>query len=159
MSRFFSRSMVTLCTLTLLLPSTPATAGPPNSAVLAYLVANPGGVPLGDNEISYAGGRFVVTLTRPANALAGADCPSGWFCFYDRPSFGYPRGRLSDCGSQDLSIWNWQYRTESAHYNITSGRTVFLYNSTALFEVGSGNRTRADAAPYRNWANRVHRYC
>jgi hypothetical protein len=151
--------MVTLCTLALLPPAAPATAASTAPAVQAYLAAHPGGVPLNSNEISYDGGRFVVTLTRPVNTLAGADCPSGWFCFYERPSFGYPRGRLSDCGSQDLSNWNWQYRTESAHYMLSSGRTVFFYNSTALFEVGSANRTRSDAAPYRNWANRVHRYC
>jgi hypothetical protein len=147
-----------MCTLALLQPPAPAVAAPAAPTIRAYLAANPGGVPLNDNEISYAG-RFVVTLARPANALAGADCPSGFFCFYERPSFGYPRGRLAACGTQDLGNWNWQYRVESAHYNLPSGRTAFLANSTTLFEVGTANRTRPDATPHRNRANRVHRYC
>jgi hypothetical protein len=159
MSPLLNRTMVTLCTLALLQPAAPAAAAPTAPAVQTYLAANPGGVPLNDNEISYAGGRLVVTLARPANTLAGADCPSGWFCFYERPDFGYPRGQLSSCGTQDLANWNWQYRVESAHYNHSSGRVVFRANSTALFEVSTANRTRPDAAPYRNRANRVQRYC
>jgi hypothetical protein len=163
MTPLLKRTLVTLCSLALLVPAIPAagaaSSGPASAAVAAYLAVHPGGVPIGDSEISYGGGRFIVTLARPANTLAGADCPSGWFCFYDRVGFGYPRGRLSDCGTQDLGNWGWQFRTESAHYNLSSGRTAFRYNSTTLFEVGSANRTRADAAPYRNRANRVHRYC
>jgi hypothetical protein len=127
--------------------------------VTAYLAAHPGGTVVNDNEISYQGGRFVVNLRRTARTDGTADCPWGWYCFYEWPDFGYPRGRLSSCGWQNLATWSWQYRVESAHYNLGSGYVSFYYYDTRLFDVGAGNRVRSDAAPYRNWANYVYRYC
>src|SRR3954469_7012343 len=95
----------------------PAGADPGDSAtqrlVDAYLTEHPGGVQTGPADITYGDGRFVVTVARPFRSLSGADCPSGWFCFYDHTGFGYPRGRLSDCGWQDLGTWGWRNRTES----------------------------------------------
>ncbi|KXK59350.1 hypothetical protein AWW66_24720 [Micromonospora rosaria] len=88
-----------------------------------------------------------------------ADCPAGWFCFYEWPNYGYPRGRLSDCGRQNLADWQWHFRTESAHHNMGSGKVRFLYHGERLFEIGPGNRVRSDAVPYRNWANYVERVC
>ncbi|WP_327007994.1 peptidase inhibitor family I36 protein [Dactylosporangium sp. NBC_01737] len=71
---------------------TPAVAapgdGPSQHLVDAYLAEHPGGVQTGPSDISYGGGRFVVTVARPATSLAGADCPSGWFCFYNKINFG-----------------------------------------------------------------------
>ncbi|MEU0154387.1 hypothetical protein [Micromonospora fulviviridis] len=126
-----------------------------------YLAAHPGGTVVNDNEISYQGGRFVVTLRRAeVGTTATADCPWGWYCFYEWPNFGYPRGRLSSCGWQNLATWSWQYRVESAHYNLGSGYVSFYYYfDQRLFDVGAGNRVRSDASPYRNWANYVYRYC
>ncbi|MFJ6149333.1 peptidase inhibitor family I36 protein [Micromonospora profundi] len=124
-----------------------------------YLADYPGGRAINNNEISYQGGAFVVTLRAPIGVLATADCPSGWYCFYELPNFGYPRGRLSSCGRQNLATWQWQYRIESAHYNLGSGSVSFYYNSTKLFTIGTGNRVRSDADPYREWPNYVDRYC
>ncbi|MGW4498587.1 peptidase inhibitor family I36 protein [Micromonospora sp. NPDC004336] len=124
-----------------------------------YLSAHPGGTPINDNEISYGDGALVVTLRAPVGTYGVADCPLGSFCFYEWPNFGYPRGRLSDCGRQALADWQWQYRVESAHYNIGSGYVSFYYHSTRLFDVGAANRVRSDASPYRNWANYVERRC
>ncbi|AVT37570.1 hypothetical protein C6W10_15065 [Plantactinospora sp. BB1] len=146
-------------------PATPAASSVPRpddvpKVISDHLATHPGGVVLNDNEISYDGGRFVVTLTRPGHTRAAvADCPQGWFCFYDRTSYGYPRGRLSDCGRQDLATWGWQYRVESAHYNLTSGSVAFLYSGSRLFSVGAAARALGDVAPYRNWATHVYRYC
>ncbi|MEU8267212.1 peptidase inhibitor family I36 protein [Sphaerisporangium sp. NPDC049002] len=80
----------------------------------------PGGVQTSRNEISYADGTFVVTYALPerVTVAAVADCPSGWFCFYDGKDFGYPRGKLSSCGWQDLANWGWNDRTTSVHNNI-----------------------------------------
>lgn len=78
----------------------------------------PGGKQTAPNEVSYDGGRFVVTYALPgAHVQAGPDCPSGWFCFYDGRLWGYPRGKLSDCGWQDLATYGWSDRTESLHNN------------------------------------------
>lgn len=141
----------------------PAVAAPPGGDRFAfvrdYLSTHPGGAMLNDNEVSYQGGEFVVTLRGPIGTQGTADCPAGWYCFYESPNFGYPRGRLADCGRQGLFTWSWQYRVESAHYNIVHGSAAFYYYDTRLFEVGAGNRVRSDAAPYRNWANYVVRYC
>jgi hypothetical protein len=150
--------IATACTLVVLVPPAPAT-GAPNGGVAAFLAAHPGGVPINDNEISYGGGAFVVTLAQPPGTLAAPDCPSGWFCFYDRVNYGYPRGRLSSCGTQDLGTWGWQYRTDSAHYNMSSGTATFFYSSTRIFAIGVNARTAPDVTPYRNWADRVTRSC
>lgn len=138
-------------------PTRAAAVGGPD--VAAYLAAHPGGTAISDNEISYGGGTFVVTLERPVGTFVAADCPSGWYCFYEWPNYGYPRGRLSDCGRQSLATWQWQFRVESAHYNLGSGSVSFYYYDTRLFDIGAGNRVRSDAAPFRNWPNYVQRRC
>nr|MDT0659084.1 hypothetical protein [Micromonospora sp. DSM 115978] len=137
-----------------------AAPAPAGKLMTEYLAAHPGGVPINDNEISYDGGRFIVTLERPPHTgYLIPDCPWNWFCFYDRIGYGYPRGRLSDCGSQHLSNWAWQYRTESVHYNMSSGRTAFYYGSQWLFEISPSRRTISNVTPYRNYADRVNRIC
>ncbi|MFG1887521.1 hypothetical protein ACGFIR_06580 [Micromonospora sp. NPDC049051] len=154
---------VVTCALVLVTGSTPAWADVGDRAareeLRRYLSTHPGGTPINDNEISYGDGAFVVTLRAPVGTYGVADCPQGWYCFYDRPSYGYPRGRLSDCGRQSLSTWDWQFRVESAHYNLASGSVSFYYHGTWLFDVGAANRVRSDASPYRNWANYVDRRC
>jgi hypothetical protein len=83
----------------------------------------PGGVQIDENEVAYQGGAFVMTFALPEQAIrprATADCPSGWFCFYDHANFGYPRGKLSDHGWQDLGPFGWSDRTESVHNNTTT---------------------------------------
>jgi hypothetical protein len=91
----------------------------------------PGGTRVGDNEVSYDGGRFVVTYAKPGAARALApDCPSNWQCFYDRVDFGYPRGKLSDPIWEDLSQYGWHDRAESLHNN-TNGYAVLYQNHRA----------------------------
>ncbi|MEU4569448.1 hypothetical protein [Micromonospora sp. NPDC023956] len=150
-----------------LVPAPPASAGPdpagPGPVALdqemrSYLAWHPGGTPINADEISYDGGAFVVTLRRPVGTY-GADCPSGWFCFYDWPYYGYPRGRLSSCGKQNLANWGWQYRAASAHYNLASGSVTFQYHDSSLFSVSVKARVVGDAGPYRDWANYVYRRC
>jgi Peptidase inhibitor family I36 len=81
----------------------------------------PGGTQTAVNEVSYDGGRFVVTYALPGQRVAGSpDCPSDWFCFYDNPDYGYPRGKLSDYGWQDLYRWRWHDRTESVDNSTNS---------------------------------------
>lgn len=80
---------------------------------------------------------LVTVAATPAAAapavIAGApDCPRGWFCFYDYANYGYPRGKLSDCGAQDLGTWYWRNRTDSVQNN--SSVVVRFYNGT----IGSG---------------------
>ncbi|WP_431977728.1 hypothetical protein [Micromonospora haikouensis] len=123
-----------------------------------YLARHPGGRAINDNEISYDGGAFVVTLRAPVQAY-GADCPKGWFCFYEWPNYGYPRGQLSSCGWQYLANWGWQLRAESAHYNMTTGYVTFSYYDSPLFTVSTTSRARSDASPYRNLANYVYHRC
>src|SRR5262245_43326492 len=60
--------------------------------VTAYLISHPGGRQINTTDISYGNGAFIVSVVRatPAAITATADCPSGWFCFYDNINFGYP---------------------------------------------------------------------
>jgi len=137
-------------------------------AVNAQLAAAPGGKQISPTEVSYAGGAFVVTVVRTDNTSVGADCPPGWFCFYDRVNYGYPRGKLSSCGWQDLAWWAWNDRTESAHYNLSTGSVSFINHGMwtdhsddrVVFSVGAGNRYLSDVGSgNRNIADHVYRFC
>ena len=128
----------------------------------------PGGRQTAANEVSYAGRRFVVTFAEPGavKLAAAADCPSGWFCFYDNVNFGYPRGKLSSPDWQDLSWWGWQDRTESTHNN--TGKNVTYLGHYDAGNTGNGHRldvpfwvdapysARASVSP-RNAADHVNR--
>jgi hypothetical protein len=156
--------------LTVALARNPARVAPgPNvdpviqREVDAYLVANPGGRQINATEIAYDDGAFVVTVVPEAGILGVPDCPSGWFCFYDGINYGYPRGKLSDCGWQDLGWWGWRNRTESVHYNMASGSVTFINETgsvdTSLFSVDTVHRTISDVYPNRNKADYVYRFC
>ncbi|MGI5183061.1 peptidase inhibitor family I36 protein [Dactylosporangium sp. CA-152071] len=141
----------------------PAAAAPVTAGAASYLAEHPGGTVVGANEISYDGGRFVVTLAPPApspeHVDAYVDCPSGWFCFYDRADFGYPRGKLSSCGWQSLATYGWQDRVESAYYNLSRGSVQFFDYGTGLFSVGVGYRSIDFVGGATNRATDVYRYC
>lgn len=147
----------------------PTPLGDVQAQIDAHLRAYPGGVQTGPTEISYDNGVFVMDFVRSTPGTDGvADCPSGWFCFYDSTNFGYPRGKLSDCGWQDLAEWGWQNRTESAHYNMATGSVAFINHASgqsshsfdvAVFGIGTSAPTIADTSPYRNTADHVQRYC
>ncbi|WP_169789931.1 peptidase inhibitor family I36 protein [Actinoplanes subtropicus] len=127
----------------------------------AWLHQHPGGTQIGARDLSYAGGALIVTLARDPNVRAAADCPSGWFCFYDGVNYTYPRGKLSSCGWQNLATWAWQNRIESVHYNMSTGTVAFLNETgttdTVLFTAGTNHRTIADVGTNRNKADYVSR--
>lgn len=132
-----------------------------------HLALYPGGTQISPTEVSYAGGSFVVTFTKAVNATSGPDCPSGWFCFYDWPYFGYPRGKLSSCGWQDLSKYGWHDRTESVHTAQSYGTVVFLNHGSIpshssdvpLFSISPHAPVIEDVWPLHNIADHVKRYC
>ncbi|GAA2412322.1 peptidase inhibitor family I36 protein [Nonomuraea africana] len=131
----------------------------------------PGGTQIAPNEVSYAGGRFVVTYADPGRigTLGSPDCPSGWFCFYDNTYFGYPRGKLSDWGVQDLSAYSWSDRTESVHSNTTACVSFWNHrdpqhpvnqigtNDEWLFTVDNYTRSISNVGTDRNMADHVLR--
>jgi hypothetical protein len=131
--------------------------------VEAYLAAHPGGQQISATEISYGGGTLVVAVA-PASGVEGVpDCPSGWFCFYEYPWYGYPRGKLSDCGLQFLATWSWQNRIDSVHHNQSFGTVSFIDETgeidTKLFSVSPSKRTISDAGWACNRADYVFRLC
>lgn len=139
-----------------------------------HLARFPGGTQINDNEISYNGGRFVMTFAKPGGKyrdLLASDCaPFNWFCFYDGLNFTYPRGRLSDCGWQDLLPFGWIDRTESAaqtnttgpyyvthigHEGMTpnhSGDDIYFFTDTWITEI-------SDVTPFRNASDHVYKNC
>lgn len=133
------------------------------------LTLAPGGKQTAPNEVSYDGGKFVVTYALPgATALAAPDCPSGWFCFYDYTSWGYPRGRLSSCGWQDLGAYGWNDRTESTDSSV--GNPVSYSNHRDYGNPANGHtydyhlfysyaNSAASSVPYPNQADHVNRLC
>ncbi|HCT76338.1 MAG TPA: hypothetical protein DGT23_07065 [Micromonosporaceae bacterium] len=152
-------------------PGTAGQAAPAPSIqaqIDAHLAAYPGGKQINATEVSYAAGGFVITFARTQPGITGiADCPSGWFCFYEHTNFGYPRGKLSSCGWQDLAWWGWHDRTEAVHYNQYGGSVVFISHTGppdhsgdyGLFSVSPSRRTISDVYPYRNMADHVYRFC
>ena len=152
-----------ITTVAIAATATPARAADIQDRVDAYLKANPGGTQIGAADISYSGGRFVVTVVRTDLTAASADCPANWFCFYDGPNYTYPRGKLSDCGAQDLGNWNWRDRTASVHYRMSTGTVTFINETgspdTTLFTASTTRRTLPDVAPNRDKADYVYRTC
>src|SRR5262249_51077059 len=137
----------------------PGAASLARTTITGYLATHPGATPFGDNEVAYLGGAVVVTRNQTSGTPAGADCPAGWFCFYDRANFGYPRGRLSGCGYHDLGAWFWRTRIGSVHNN-TSTAVVFYDGIRGaarwLFTAGPGE-ARSSVAPHQNQADFVIR--
>lgn len=116
-------------------PATPSV----QAQIHAQLAAHPGGVQINATEVAYDNGRFIITFARPAgvtvNVIIG-DCPTGKFCFYDKPDYGYPRGALADCAWQDLNWYGWSDRTESAYFNKASGQIQFLDHAGGTSHTG-----------------------
>lgn len=137
----------------------------------AHLKRAPGGKQINENEISYGDGRFVVTFALPGQdsgtdhrKLNASDCnTTGWYCFYDGINFTYPRGRLSDCGWQDLDDFGWSDRTESV------AQPPYEWYVLYLNHLDSGDQTifwtddlwneDSDVSPYRNMADHADKWC
>jgi hypothetical protein len=110
-----------------LLSKTATSAAELQQQVDLHMRLYPGGTRIGENKISYDGGKFIVTYPQPGSVttLAGSpNCPDGWFCFYDGPNYTGARGQLSDFGWDDLAKYGWNDRTESIHNN-TNTRVEF----------------------------------
>lgn len=104
--------------------------------------------------------RAEITPTRDSPTAKAVSCPSGWFCFYDETDFVAPRGKLSDCGWQYLSDFDWQNRIEAAYYNLSSGSAKFYEsNGTYLFQVSAANRSLSNVGTKQNKADKVYRTC
>jgi hypothetical protein len=103
-------------------------------------------------------------MTRSWASLSGS---RGWFCFYDNINYGYPRGKLSSCGWQDLATWGWQNRVASAYYQLGNGSTAFLNHvpgtnhayDQVLFTIDVVSRGIGDVYPYRDMADYMYRSC
>ncbi|GAA4717417.1 hypothetical protein Prum_020190 [Phytohabitans rumicis] len=138
----------------------PAGAGAVQERIDRYLIDNPGGIQVSATDIAY--GDLIVTVVRSA-AAGVPDCPSGWFCFYDGANYTYPRGKLSDCGPQDLGTWNWRNRVASVDYQSSTGSVTFINETgatdTALFTASTSRRRIPDVAPNRDKADYVYRSC
>lgn len=154
--------------------NTDPTAAPTSRAlalqaqITRYLADNPGGKQINGSEVSYEDGKFIVTfgVQAPSSGLV-PDCPAGSFCFYDQPDYQGSRGRLSGCGWQDLAMWGWNDRIESAYYNMSSGSVDFINHvgpadhvgDLPLFSLSPTRRGLQTVHPYPNTADHVYRHC
>lgn len=132
------------------------------------LELTPGGRQTAVNEISYDGGTFVVTYPMPYAAAGVPNCPSGWFCFYDGTQYNGARGKLSDCGWQNLEDYDWIDRTESVHNN--TEWAVKYHNHMDYGDPSNGHSfdwhlftnnaySAIASVPFRNSADHVSRRC
>lgn len=146
-------------------PSTPERV---QQQINDHLARHPGGKQINTHEIAYDGGTFIIGFAAKGYTTQGADCTSGWFCFYDHPNYVWPRGRLSDCGWQDLTRWGWHNRVESAYYNMNIGSVIFIDHGPysdhsadiGLFTTSTSKRAVPELTTHhRNKADHVYRYC
>jgi hypothetical protein len=175
MSRRFNRRLAALIlaaagAITATANTVPAAAstGTLQAEIDQYLATHPGGTQISAHDISYDGGIFVVTLGRQTSTSLVADCPSGWFCFYDATDYQGNRGKLSSCGWQDLARWFWNDRVVSAYYNTGKRGTVdfidhakgFVDHShdVKLFSISSSSPGLRQV-PSPNRADHVNYHC
>ena len=157
--------LIPLLAAALTIGDEPANAVPAPTPAATYLAANPGGHIIDANNLSY--GPITITVTAPVRPMLYADCPAGWFCFYQYTNYGYPRGKLSSCGWQNLATWGWQNRIQSAYYNLLNGAVAFINHTPGtsaaddqtVFTISVINPGIPDVTPYRNTADYVYRYC
>jgi peptidase inhibitor family I36 len=121
----------------------------------------PGGKRTARNEITYNGGKFVVTYALPGTStVAGVpDCPSGWFCFYEHTNYGYPRGKLSDCGWQNLWQYGWDDRISSVHNRTSTTVEYWEDDPVDWFLFDNWAYEGRPQVPYSNMADFVIRLC
>lgn len=127
-----------------------------------HLQQAPGGRQTAPNEITYGDDTFVVTYAMPnQRLLASPDCENGWFCFYDGGAYGYPRGKLSDCGFQDLGDFGWSDRTSSVDNGTSSNVRYYNHRDSGdeyMFTNNAGQHGRL-SSEYTNRADHVVRVC
>ncbi|OEJ24875.1 hypothetical protein BGM19_26130 [Streptomyces agglomeratus] len=133
------------------------------------LATTPGGEQTGVNEISWRGGKAVMTfplpgekraraVNEPLGALGTPNCNYAWTCLYEHANFDGRRLTWSDCNFENLANWGFNDKTTSWHNNQTRGTQTHVYNWTgsswALLwtstapssssNVGSANNDKAD---------------
>jgi hypothetical protein len=125
----------------------------------------PGGEQTDLNEVSYRGAKFIVSYPMPGESISGwPDCPLYWFCFYDHPTWGKPRGQLSDCGWQDLNTFGWSDRVESYDHSLVGSNVTYTNHTSGghgrdvpLWSAAAG--TVSDTVPHPNKADHVEFFC
>lgn len=133
------------------------------------LATTPGGKQTGVNQVSWRGGKAVMTfplpgekqaraVNEPAGALGTPNCSYAWTCLYEHSNFDGRRLTWSDCNFENLADWGFNDKTTSYHNNQTRGTQTHVYNWTgsswALLwtstapssssNVGSANNDKAD---------------
>jgi hypothetical protein len=101
------------------------------------LAVTQGGVQTGPNEVSYQGGRVVMTFPMPgsARALDIEGCPEGlsvkWYCFYEKPDFGGRKLQFNDCSSEGVTQYfaNFNFTAMTSSWaNTKNGGVIYVFN-------------------------------
>ncbi|MEV4364571.1 peptidase inhibitor family I36 protein [Nonomuraea sp. NPDC049625] len=127
------------------------------TAIDRQLTKAPGGKALDERTISYLEGKVLVTLVSPQSCgetttMAKSDCPLGWLCFWEDPSFQGTRWQFQDEGYwQDLRQWGvdifysfYNHRADAFLLRRTSSSNVLCYNAE-----GSGSNVGTTVGGYR----------
>jgi hypothetical protein len=109
------------------------------------MALTPNGRRIGLNQVSWRGGKAVMTfplpgekqaraVNEPLTALGSPNCSYQWTCLYEHSNFDGRRLTWSDCGGIiDLSDWGFSDQTTSYHNNQTSGTKTRVYNWTGAW--------------------------
>ncbi|WP_433227373.1 peptidase inhibitor family I36 protein [Actinomadura formosensis] len=124
---------MTIGSLTTSLAITPWAVAAPSPDLLVQQqvddqIRSYGGIQTGPSEVSYKGGDVKLIIAKK-QAAGTANCPSGWYCFYQYKDWGGRRLQFKDCGSnQSLTDYGFGNLTTSWHNN--SKNTVEVYDKS-----------------------------
>lgn len=105
----------------------------------ALLAKTTGGEQIGVNQVSWRGGKTVMTFPLPGQKQARAinesvgtlgspNCSKYYTCLYEHRDFGGRRLSWQDCAFHDLSDFNFNDKTSSYHNNQSNGTETKVAN-------------------------------
>ncbi|MGW4201470.1 peptidase inhibitor family I36 protein [Streptomyces sp. NPDC004726] len=128
------------------------------------LAATPGGKQIGVNQMSWRGGKAIMTIPlpgekraravgEPAAALGTPNCSYTWTCLYQHSNWDGRRLTWSDCTFENLANWGFNDQTSSWHNNQTTGTRTWVYNWTGSSWALLWTSTAPSASSYVGAAN------
>jgi hypothetical protein len=143
-----------------LLSKTATSAAELDQQISEYLKLHPGGTKIAKNQVSHHDGNVITTFPDPTavKALAGPNCPDGWFCAYDGRNYTGVRKQYTAYYFTDMGLDLFNDRAESLHNNTNTKVQFGNWTGTFTDYTVCLHRWTAKAS-LGTWANKLdHAY-